>query len=226
MARAEAQATAAVSRPWTLQQEVRADRGVQKTVHFLLKESEHRYPVIRLRALLEKYDLAPFPCVAADRAKDFLCRIQSLVPPRVSAAIFRTYYKGWCTASRFGRRAGCIFGCQDLPDRLGHYLVCPVATGFARSRLRLEVPQDPRSRRTASLSLHLAGSSLTENEAIRRAIWLAAVYRVHCRFRRQPGQIQKREVAQRALDQAVRDLTHGHRSACKIVDELWRTVVV
>ena len=167
-------------RPWSIQVTSQVTRLTQKMAHAMLKEQQQRFPVIRLRAKLENLELSVFPRRAADRSVNFLQRLPGLVPPRVMAAVIRTYFGGWCTKSRFGARGRCVFGCLEYPDSLSHYLACPIASGFATTRFRLPQTHDPRSRRAASLALD--STAMTDAEVTRRALWMAVVYRLHCRY--------------------------------------------
>ena len=43
-------------------------------------------------------------------------------------AVIKTWTNSWATSQRFqGQKPSfCVFGCQDLPDSLSHYVQCPV----------------------------------------------------------------------------------------------------
>ena len=211
----------AMVRPITLAQVEQIRTVTQKVATTMLKEREVRVPTGRMRAKLANVPLTVLPRVAADRAVRHLRRLPALVPPRVWAAVYRSLMGGWCTASRFQRRETCLFGCSDYPDRLGHYLVCPVLEDFGRRRLRLRPTHDPASRATAMLGLGSAQES--DGEVARRSLLLAAAYRVHCTFRRQRDALRGTEVLRRALEQVLRDLTKGHPSAAAAVDKAWAT---
>ena len=163
------------------------------------------------------------PRVAADRAVRLLRRLPTLVPPRVWAAVYRSFMGAWCTASRIQRRGLCLFGCRDFLggalDRRGHYLTCPVLERFGRRRLRLRPPHNPADRTEAMLGI--SSWQTSDDEVARRALLLAAAYRVHCTFRRKPGELSGEEAVRRALEQALRDLSKGHCGACRAIDEAW-----
>ena len=62
---------------------------------------------------------------------------------------------------------------------------------------------------------------MTDAEATHRALWIAVFYKLHCQFRRRPGDLRGFEVLQRAVQQAARDLTRGHTAAMRVMDNLW-----
>ena len=217
----EERAMRAMTRPITLAQAEQIRNVTQKVATTMLKESKVRDPAGRMRAKLANVHLAILPRVAADRAVRHLRRLHAFVPPRVWAAAYRSLMGGWCTASRFQRRETCLFGCSDYPDRLGHYLACPVLEAFGRRRLRLQPTHDPASRATAMLGLGSGQES--DEEVARRSLLLAAAYRVHCTFRRQRDALRGTEMVRRALEQALRDLTKGHPLAAAAVDGAWAT---
>ena len=208
-----------MARPITPAQIEQIRMATQKTANAMLREQEVRNPASRLREKLKDTPLSVLPRVAADRAVQYLRRLQPLVPPRVWAASFRTYMGGWCTASRFQRREPCLFGCRDHPDRRGHYLACPVLEEFGRRRLGLQPTHEPAGRTTAMLGL--SSTRTAEGDITRKALLLAAAYRVHCTFRRRRDELQGADTVWRALEQALRDLTKGHPKACAAVDSAW-----
>lgn len=54
----------------------------------------------------------------------------------------------------------------------------------------------------------------------RRALLLAAAYRIHC-ARRRSTSIDTGETLRRALDHAVREAARGHDKAMRILDTVW-----
>ena len=65
-----------------------------------------------------------------------------------------------------------------------------------------------------------ASASVTDSLLTRRALLLAADYRLHCRHRRSEG-FNDEETLRRALDQAVKETTLGHKGAMRLLDGLW-----
>jgi hypothetical protein len=65
-----------------------------------------------------------------------------------------------------------------------------------------------------------ATASLTDAVLTRRALLVAAAYRLHCRHRRSEG-FREDAVISRALDQAVKEAALGHRTAMKCYDSIW-----
>ncbi len=68
--------------------------------------------------------------------------------------------------------------------------------------------------------LHEASSSMTNAVLTRRALLVAAAYRVHCRHRRAPHPLEKASLS-RALDQAVKEASLGHPRAMYCLDTTW-----
>ena len=83
----EERAAAGSPRPWSDKVMTRVIQLTQKVAHAMLKEQQRLFPVVRLRAKLEKFDLSVFPRQVADRAVCFLQRLPGLVPPRVMVAV-------------------------------------------------------------------------------------------------------------------------------------------
>ncbi len=64
-----------------------------------------------------------------------------------------------------------------------------------------------------------ASASVTESLLTRRALLLAAAYRLHCRHRRAANPFDEASLA-RALDQAVKEASLGHRGAMQQFDNI------
>ena len=138
----------------------------------------------------------------------------------MAAAVLRSLFGGWCTASRFQNTGICLFGCADAPDQLRHYMVCRQLADFGSRRLRRPWFGTPQERRAAFLGLDSA-TIASEQQLCAAALLVAASYRLHCTYRRRRGELQGREVIQRALEQAVREAAAGHAGAMRLLDGLW-----
>ena len=148
-----------------------------------------------------------------------LQRLARLVPPRVVAAVLRTWFNGWCTARRFQANGRCFFGCSMGEDSVDHYMGCPRLHRHGQLRLRLHVA--PTFEERGLRFFLLAGAhELSDMILTRRALLLAAAYRLYCRCRRQPA-FSDQEVLRRALDQAVKEAAQGHVGALRAVDSVW-----
>ena len=71
--------------------------------------------------------------------------------------------------------------------------------------------------------LGISSVQTSDEDTIRKALLLAAAYRVHCTYRRRRDVLRGEETVRRALEQALRDLSKGHRQACAVVDQAWST---
>ena len=121
----------AAPRPWTTEVWLRIRRGYQRAITLLLTTDAGAEVHARLRQRLSRYELTLFPRARTLRGLAVLPRLAKLVPPRVHAAVLRTWWNGWLTTRRY-RAAGlpsgmCMFGCCGmLSDAIEHYSVCPV----------------------------------------------------------------------------------------------------
>ena len=68
-----------------------------------------------------------------------MCRrldsISLLLPPRIFAAVFSTFWNRWCTARRFQSESPCVFGCSSGEDCIEHYACCKHTVELARRGL-------------------------------------------------------------------------------------------
>ena len=170
-----------------------------------------------MRQKLERWDLPLFPRLRAERAVDVLRRLAALTPPRVAAAVLRTYWSGWCTARRFGGRARCLFCGDSDGDSVEHASICKVLAGFGRDHMRVPCQPEPGDHGLAVLLL-LPRSQLGDVQLTLGALRLAAV---HCLFRRRPERLRTAEAIRGALGQVVKELVQGHRIATQALDQRW-----
>ena len=211
---------AGYSRLGTQQQKRRADGGLQRAVHSLLREGTRRAPEMRMRQKLEAWQMPLFPRHRATRATAMLNRLTALVAPRVSAAVLRTLWSGWCTQRRFGGRARCLFCAREDEDSVEHASVCKSLATFGHAELRLPYFAEPGQRRINFLLLDPA-SALSDAALTLGALRVAAAYHCHCRFRRRPDSLRGSEGVRRALLQLVKELVQGHVRSLAVFDGRW-----
>ena len=132
--------------------------------------------------------------------------------------MLRTWFDGWCTGARFQVHGKCVFGCARGLDSVHHYAVCPVVHKFAHKNLRIAPP--PVEERTQHFMLLDTASALPDVLLTRRALLVAAAYRVHCKCRRK-GSVGTDEDVTRALEQAAKEAAMGHGSATLALDSRW-----
>jgi exonuclease III len=206
-------------RPHTKAQSKRLQQGVQRAARASLGRVLRVDPEARLRKKLERWRLPLFPRIRAMRAARVMGRLRSLVPPRVLAAVLRTWFNGWCTLRRFQGRGDCLFGCPCGEDSIDHYMGCSRLHSYGQARLRL-----PRvgsiGDQGLSFMLLEATSSVSDATLTRRALLVAAAYRLHCRHRRSGG-LGEEGLLWRALDQAIKESSLGHRKAMRQLDGIW-----
>ena len=169
-------------RPYTRQQIRRLSRGLQAGCRKRIAAAKRAPPEGRMREKLSIWRVQLFPRLRVTRALEVLKRLRRLVPPRVVAATLRTWFNGWCTARRFQGRDSCFFGCRLGEDSVHHYLRCVRLQDFGTARLRLPSEERPEARTLAALMLQ-PGSSMNDEVFTRRALLVAAAYRLHCTHR-------------------------------------------
>jgi hypothetical protein len=217
----EAALQGAAPQPLTRTQAKRLHSGVQRMTRARLDGFTGPMAEGRLRRKLERWPVPLFPRLRASRAIAVVQRLRRLAPPRVLAALSRTWFNGWCTARRFQREGNCLFGCRHGEDAVQHYLTCGALHRFGQRHLRLPLPASPAACAQAALLLDPA-SSMEDGELCCRALLLAAAYRLHCLHRRAQriGSGDEEEI-RRALSQAVKEAARGHTRAMQLLDSRW-----
>ena len=136
--------------------------------------------------------------------------MKSAVPPRVKAALVRTWFNGWCTGRRFQRQdCSCIFGCS-AEDSIEHYSECRVVKDFAWRYLALPPTSSSLS---DFLLLSKPVQQFGRNIFVRESVRTAAVYSLHCRWRHADTAATPNASA---LGQAAVELVRGHPAACTV----------
>lgn len=125
---------------------------------------------------------------------------------------------------RSSGRGRCIFGCVHSPDAVDHYMIDYMSSlqfhpHDGRARLRLPVAATPEDRGVDFLLLSRA-EALPDEVLTRRALLLAAAYRLHCTRRHGPP-LDRGEALRQAFDQAVREAARGHDMAIRHLDTVW-----
>ena len=212
----------ACPRPWPREVAIRVRQGFQRTVTRLIGEHSGGMPVARIRARLSRWDLSLFPRLRVLRFQRLHQQLGRAVPPRVSAAVWRTQWNGWCTERRMaslrGPRCGCIFSCPWAPDEIEHYATCPAVTAFAQRCLRLVAAPAGAPRMRDFLLLDSLPDGPLQDATILRAIRTAAVYRTHTLVRH--GSVPRGAAAAEALQQCARELVRGHRRSGRALDSV------
>ena len=216
----ENKAAGSDTRPFTEHQEKGSREGVQRATTAILKERRISHPESGMRKKLEGWSLSIFPRVRATRAVKMISRLTKLTAPRVSAAILRTLWSGWCTKRRFGAKGPCIF-CGYLDgDSVEHALKCKVLSQFGAEKLALPYHTDPQKRGMSFLILEPA-LELTDERLVLGALRTAAAYTVHCKFRRNPSRLGSEGAVRKALEQCCKELVQGHAGSTSIYDNRW-----
>jgi hypothetical protein len=187
----------------------RCRRRWQGTLRDFLRPAADEHALRFLRRRLDRWGVRVLPGHRVQRALNVFKLLAGKVPARVLAALLRALCNGWCTARRFQRTASCMFGCSGL-DSIEHYARCPAVDWFARARLALPRQGDPLAE-----FLMLSGAGAAEDDVlIRRAVRTAAVYKLHCTFRRSN---QAAVTTPDALTQVVREIVRSRPRAARAV---------
>ena len=94
----------------------------------------------RHRMKQRRWKLELPPRIATSRAQAMFKRVSTLVSPRITAAIARTHWNGWCTRRRFQGVGACVFNCSaSCYDAFEHYPFCAVFKELLRRFLHIPV---------------------------------------------------------------------------------------
>jgi len=141
-------------RPATCQAWRRARRRLQSSVTAMLRRRGwiHR-GLGQFAAKVRRWRLPrPLPGLRADRCRRVMKKLPKSTPPRVRAAVLRTWMDGWCTSRRFGRRGGrCAFGCPLGADAVQHYVCCPRLWRFGAAHMNVDDPGSAEARSVRAL---------------------------------------------------------------------------
>jgi len=157
------------------------------------------------------------------RAMNVLKAVKSLTPPRVTAAVLRTWFDGWTTKGRFGIRgpaSRCIWGCKgDSGDYLKrHYCKCQVLEDFGRCKLLLPRNSSPEDH--IQNFLLIGGRALDYPDIFaKRALLLYAAHWTHNKASQWGTYTPKK--CNQAIMQGLAAGVRGHDAATKLVDSLW-----
>ena len=164
---------------------------------------------------LERWEVGLWDRTKLEKALKVLKRLKGLVPPRVTAAVVRTWRNGWCARRRFQLKHDnrCIFGCEEEEDSVEHYSCCKQVECWAGMELWCEAYDSAIVRRRSFL---LLGSELISDDSlIIGALRIAAVYRVHNSVRHSGCRSAQR--ARNALSQAIKEVAMGSNRCARLV---------
>ena len=176
-----------------------------------------------VRHKMERWQVPQFPRIRVANCLTFLQVLGTRVPPRVWAATWRALWNGWATSRRTQRREGlpgCMFRCSEYAqDSIEHYSSCVSLHAITSAELGLPRAPTPGERLAAFLGLDFSARDRPD-EAVRRALRLAAVYRTHCLCRH--CLLRRAPATAEAMKQACREAVRGHRGAARVYDAAQR----
>lgn len=189
-------------RPVTLRVWRRAQAALQSTAAMLLRRRlwagvGHAQFDAKLRRWRDHHSL---PGRRAHRCQLVMQRLPKRTPPRVRAALLRTWLNGWCTQRRFGvRGTHCLFGCRLGEDDVRHYVACPRLWRFGCRRLGLADPGEASLRANRALLWHSPASTA---DLAATATLIAVGYKAHTLLRRaRPGSLEPGRLFEECLAQ-------------------------
>ena len=145
-----------------------------------------------------------------------LQRLSHLVPPRVSAAVWKTVWNGWTTARRFQRVGPCLLGCGGRygEDSIEHYARCEITRKVGRSFLGL---QDTGYDKWLGnfITLGVNSGAVNDKDLTLRAVLVYATFRATNLLRHRQGD------ADHVIDmmqQFAKEAVRGHRKATRVLD--------
>jgi len=152
-----------------------------------------------------------------ERALRVMARLEKLTPPKVRAAILRTWSNCWCTARRFQGEACCIFGCPwRKTDSIEHYSVCPRLCEWSRRSLGINLTGSMQDKRRRFLLLESEHES--DHSLALLALSLAAIYSAHNKCRHGARTIPQERI--NMLSQSLLDMAEGCRFSMRCVCNL------
>jgi len=170
-------------RPLTAARERQVHSGLQRAVQRQLLGQRDLPWFRRFRARLEIFSMPLLPGHRPQRALNTLQALRPLVPPRVIAAVLRTWLHGWCTERRFQTRGSkCMWGCVYGEDDLRHYVCCRRLRLTAERALGLP-PLPSHAHPAEDFLLLRPGADDAKTQLATRAVRVAAAYQLHCRRR-------------------------------------------
>ena len=210
--------------------------GFQRAAYGLVMRHTQPDPENRVRQKLARWNLddparhGPEAMSARQLTPNWIARrtlhnmylLSTLVPPRVSAAVFSTIWNRWATDRRFQKRtldgAGrCRLGCggRYAEDSIEHYGHCETIREVGIRQLHL----DPDGQLNLRTFMQCNPRIRTKEQLTAAALLVYAAYRAfnHYRHNTPPpsGQVAH------ALRQWVREGAMGHKQATSVLDALW-----
>ena len=165
----------------------------------------------RFRQKLARWKAASPIGIVSRRMPAIFARLGKLVPPRVTAAVFRAQWNGWCTARRFQQEGACCFGCSHTArDCIEHYAHCRFVARLKNRFLRL---------REVSLDSFLCIGHADDATLALQALATDAVHVASNHFR---GQSTPTATAVNdALEQWCKSGAAGHAALTRVFDSRW-----
>jgi hypothetical protein len=166
----------------------------------------------RIRNKLARWKFNCPARILAQRTSRMLMTLRKLVPPRVSAAVWRTLWNGWTTGRRFQRRdCKCLLRCGSAygADSIEHYAGCmtTISVGAAFAGLSTERNNCLDNFVTLGLNKH----TVPDTTLVKRAVLVYAIYRTTNTLRHSPT--DDADVIHDMIRQYMREGVRGHPDA-------------
>jgi hypothetical protein len=218
-----------MQRPLTRARDRRVRKGVQAQACRSLAPTHLPCLEFKLRHKLDRWDMGVLPNHRVRRALKVIQSSKGQFNPRVTAALLRTWYNGWCTKRRFQHRkleGDCIFACcKEAEDSVEHYSVCRALEQLAWKYLHIgRSSRNLQDRRAEFLLPQDAQPDFRDHNSLlgRRMLHMTVAYLTHCSSRHATTN-KLGAWAEGAYAQALREVCRGDPHATRLMDTAWST---
>ena len=172
----------------------------------------------RIRAKLQRWNLAGIERHTAERCSSMFKRLAKLVPPRVAHAVWRTAWNGWTTARRFQKPSHhCLLGCDSTAaeDSIEHYARCKVTGELCNKFVGLGAVHYSKWLGNFVV-LGVNDSKVNDTTLVKRAVVVYAIYRATNQLRHAPS--TQHDFIQDLVHQFAREAVRGHPAATRMLE--------
>jgi hypothetical protein len=197
----------------------RVRKKFQGTVTKALHSKIQAEPIARMRSKLARWSLRGLPGKTAHVFLRSLLRVKHHFPPKVSSAVLRTAWNGWCTRRRFQKSGPCLFGCNSFMqgDSLEHYAGCIVCVRFLRKHLHYQRPID----RGHLVALAANSGTHSDEDIVRLAVWAFTLYKTFNHLRTRQGPTLSAEDLESFMTTVMWEAVQGHELTARYLRNCW-----
>ena len=175
--------------------------------------------IARMRCKLSRWNLQGLPGPTTSRFLKALKVVKKHLPPKVSSAVLRCAWNGWCTERRFQGSGRCLFNCGAFwqADSLEHYASCSVCVRFLRQHLHYTKPVN----RGHLITLGANTCSQSEEDTIRLALWVFALYKSFNHLRHRKGPTLSADELDSLMLTFLQDGVTGKDASAQFLSNCW-----